>query len=517
MGNINLNDKNFIASSVENPNFMIMKALQKKFLASLGTDIIKNLSPEDLNYLKEIAQKNQITQSDIEKLREIKESNLLLKALLKTEDQSLTPETPIPPIQEELVTGKQIFLHQLTKLPSLCLNHMIDPLYEHLIKAFTKERIYRERKDVKKIKFFRENLIKSLKKNQNIINVFLGPLLTENDGIDLNSSFSDTKELFFKVIFHKENEFLKFVNFIGFNKKNYYYSKKTSPLENNSKFRNKRFLLILNSEEKLIDNKIYLGIKIFENGKLFAGKFDEEGKLNGRGIYIDKKGNVFLCEFLNSDIESALIYGSDNTIYKGRVFNFRKQGVAQCENSEIYEFIGDFDKGKKIKGIYYPKSSNAFILDKRNESQNNFCVKSIEIDEENFRSLKKTVLAAKIDYNAKYLIKSYYDDVLLAYYGRVINKKLNEKCIIYFDNKKKYPSFEGDFQDNKRIYGKYSWSDKEFYQGKFRDNLFHNKAEKFWNSKEEQKSIVRAYGKEFVIMCDKGRATHLMQIRKIAN
>lgn len=486
-------------------------------------DKLNLLKEEDINLIREMFSKKQLTQRDIEKLKSIEDPDKVFTDIIKNIEEATikidTNPDEISEIKSDIKQEGQEKFHQwvskMIPIKSLCPKHMIDPLYEHFVSILNpEEKIFREKMKKAKIKFFKENLIISLKKNENIINVYLSPLISESyTGID--SKLSEAKDVFFKLQFLKDNQYLKYLNFVGFTKKIYYYKTASPFSEKNPKLKNKKSLLIFNSDQKLLSKQIYLGIKIYENGKLFAGRFNDQCKLDGRGIYIDKKGNVFLSDFTNSEMESALIYGADNTIYKGLVMNYRKQGISQSENSESYEFIGDYKRGKKIKGIYFPKSSRALITKNKSLLAESY-VKSIEIDEENFISLKKTVLAAKIDYYAKYLIKSYYNDVLLAYYGRVVNGKLNDKCIIYFDNKKKFPCFEGEFVDNKRKYGKYSWNDKEYYLGKFKDNLFHNKADTFWSPDEADKSIVRAFGRDFNILCEKGRATRLKNIKRMS-
>jgi len=414
------------------------------------------------------------------------------------------------------------FLTKLKEIKKLCHGHMIDQLYNNLILDAT---TYREKTKNSKLNFFKENLIKSLKKNENVINVYLAQLISDEA---VNDSKIQFKKVFFKLRYDSEiipetgKKILKSLNFIGFTQKKYFSSSKDTN-ETNPKLKNKQYIVILNQDPRLLGNNNYLCVKIFKNGKLFAGRFNNDGVLNGRGIYIDKKGNLFLCEFVNSEIETALIYGSDNTIYRGKVLNYRKHGSGQTEHSESYQFVGDFEKGKKVKGVYNMKprdsqgntgAKRTTVITGSSAKLQECAVRSIEIDEKNLTSLKKTIRTDKIEYSAKYLIKSYYDDSLMTYVGRVIDGRLNGQCLIYFDKAKMFPSFQGNVKDNQRLSGKYSWNEKDFYEGMFRLSLFHSKNEN--QTDEEQFSVIKAYGREFKIVFENGRVTMIKDITKLS-
>ena len=61
---------------------------------------------------------------------------------------------------------------------------------------------------------------------------------------------------------------------------------------------NKHSIFVLNcdsdSTNKLNPKNECIGVKILPNGKLFAGRFANNFKLNGKGIYINKKGHLYL-------------------------------------------------------------------------------------------------------------------------------------------------------------------------------------------------------------------------------
>jgi hypothetical protein len=268
------------------------------------------------------------------------------------------------------------------------------------------------------------------------------------------------------------------------------------------------------------------GIKIFKNGKFFAGKFDEIGALEGNGIYISKKGDLYAGNFVQNELNEAIIYCSNGTCYEGTLLNLKKHGINQTEISENYEFFGDFENGKKVQGIFYPKNEH-FNLDENNncnnnQNQNPVRIKSIEINKENLLKLKKSKKIKKLNelinpeifienpnynnnpnnnrnkninnnnnqnYNsnsneddehfmAKIIFE--YEGQILIYYGNIKKNKLNDlNAILQFDLEKKFPIFNASIKDNIKD-GKCTFynSEDDFYGGVYINGIFFSDIEK---------------------------------------
>lgn len=450
---------------------------------------------------------------------------------------------------------KNSFLINYQEIKELCGLHFIDPLYNSFldIEYITnhaeegKKLLFRDKKAKKRLKFFKENLLMCLRKNQDFINLFLKHLFTEF--LDSNKK---SKEDFFKILINEEEtkinnvndsshsneeedqnenkgtessgEQVTKINIIGFLNKRYFFEniKKNQNLRKNSRENNiensreKSKIFVLNMNPELIKNKIFLGVQILENGKLFAGKFSPEGLIEERGIYIDKKGNLFLGQFANNEMLCATVYGPHGSIYEGRIMKMRKHGLNQIENTMNYEFVGNFENGKKIKGVYWPK-----------DGEN--CVKSIEVDEENLRQIKKLSYTKNVEYAVKYELRlnnrdqnsiNYLENERTAIFkGKVNKNKINDpNGILQFDSKSPYPCYQGEIRDNvKEGVGKYMWNENDYYHGCFMDNLFHkttNRLRSFddLNSKNKNANLLRNYGRSFEVTCEKGKIVKFKEI-----
>jgi len=217
------------------------------------------------------------------------------------------------------------------------------------------------------------------------------------------------------------------------------------------KKRDKKIIYIFsNNNKEFFDDDRVLGLKIYENGKLFIGEFDQKGKLNGNGLYINKTRNIFLGSFVESKMTAAMIYQTNDIIYEGRITNnFKKEGICEKEISPgCYEFIGEFKNNKKIKG-------ELFAL-------NNPYIRSII-----FR-----------DYHL--LNNELIDNVLInftngyVYEGSIYKMKLFGRSKIYHIEKI-FPNFKGNIVNNKRNgYGEYYWDKNEYYIGEFSENKLDN-------------------------------------------
>lgn len=233
------------------------------------------------------------------------------------------------------------------------------------------------------------------------------------------------------------------------------------------------------------ENHIF-GLKILQNGKLFAGKFDEFGSIEGNGIYISRKGDLNIGNFIKNDLPEAIIYCSNGSSYEGKLINLKKHGQMQTEISQHYEFVGDFENGKKIQGIFYPKNEHI-----NEENPNQIHVRSIEINKENLVELKKGIKNRRNDNNEasdNFLTKIIFDyeGEVLIYYGCVKGNKLNDlNAILMFDLEKKFPLFNCAIKNNaKEGRCTYYNSENDFYGGFYSDGNFYSDIEKNAESTE---------------------------------
>ena len=167
------------------------------------------------------------------------------------------------------------FVKNQFQIQSLCSTHMIDRSY--LSKCNWTPNQFKMKTGSN---FMKPRVLESIKRNINIINDYLN---CHFENIEIN------KTGFFT--FQHTNEYFDFLNF---KKKKYFYLIENKDIENKTYVEIQIF--ILNVEEDIISTfnlkNEFIGCQIFRNGKLFAGKFNDEGKLNGQGIHINKKGNL---------------------------------------------------------------------------------------------------------------------------------------------------------------------------------------------------------------------------------
>ena len=205
------------------------------------------------------------------------------------------------------------------------------------------------------------------------------------------------------------------------------------------------------------------GIKLLRKGAVSIGRFNQEGLLQGDGLYINKKGDLFVGDYVDNEMTKAIIYCFKGQTYEGTIKNFKKHGISQTENTPIYEFIGDFENGKKLQGVYYPK----------NEDVNGIKIKSIEINRENLDILKINV---KEKDTKNFLAKITFDNngKNLIYTGNVSDNQFNDiNAILQFNPENKFPLFYGSIVDNiKDGKCKYYRSENDFYTGVFINNKF---------------------------------------------
>ncbi len=266
-----------------------------------------------------------------------------------------------------------------------------------------------------------------------------------------------------------------------------------------------------------VDDQRVFGIRILRKGKIFAGRFDRFGNLTGDGIYINKKGDLLIGEFIENSLDEATIYCYKGQTYDGTVLNLKKHGLMQKETSNKYEFVGDFENGKKIQGIYYPNyDKNDDKTNYENMVNNNNSkepiVKSIEINKENSLILRNLIKETKLDnvsnntnnksnhnfinfeekekFIAKYLVEC--DEKYIFYTGCIENNKFNDlNALLHFGYEDKFPLFNGGIINNvKEGKFKYFYNPNYFFSGTFSNNQFISDAEL---SEESKKKLSKLY------------------------
>ncbi len=324
-----------------------------------------------------------------------------------------------------------------------------------------------------------------------------------NDYLDSNSINANFYENLFEFEISSDNN----LNILGQIEKNYYV-----------KGTNEIFIeFFLNMPDE--DQSVF-GIKILRRGKIFGGRFDKIGQLTGDGLYISKKGDLYLGEFQKNDLSRATIYCYKGQTYEGTVKTLRKHGQMQTETSPLYEFIGDFENGKKIQGIFYPKydqetdiSDNNYLQEQQNNDDQEIAnskvkIKSIEINRDNLEILRQAILENKCKYqnyenydefkfcldfdNDSYIAKVTFEceGKLIVYTGCVNENKLNDiNSILQFDPIEKFPLFHGSIKNNcKEGKCRYYNNENDFFSGSFINGKFFSDIELLEKEKKKMEN-----------------------------
>ncbi len=359
-----------------------------------------------------------------------------------------------------------------------------------------------------KPKFLTKKLLETLKTNLSLINENLNNYLqvsTTQDGKNVNSI---EKRNFFCFETFSENS----LTLINFKKKKYFYISENKQNGLSNKIEN--FIFVLNIEEDVLNhytqNEEFIGCQVFENGKMFAGKFNNEGKINGDGMYINKKGNLICGTFQNSDIKRGKVYSSDGIIYDGTLKNLRRHGKGQREVKKgFYEFLGDFENDKRIKGKFiYDQSNPKFKY-----------IRNAYIDD--YHKIKEKTIPCTVNLRFKFKEREYF------YNGLLDNNKLVDENASLVYSKKGYPKFEGSVKENvKEGKGKYFWSVEEFYCGSFLRNKFHSMSfnggiKEFFNNPDHLKknnnevNLISIGQKTYSVIFDKGELLGFIELKNV--
>lgn len=327
----------------------------------------------------------------------------------------------------------------------------------------------------KKVKtnFFNSKIIKCLSNHKEYINNYLKNSFTEY--LDSKNISSNLEENFVECEIANNK-----LNIFGKHPKSFYI--------NNDNEIFIEFLIEFPEGEYSI-----FGLRILKNGKIFGGRFNEFGLQEGNGIYISRKGDLNVGVFYNNDLKEAIIYCFNGTSYEGTLLNLKKHGQEQTEISGNYEFIGDFENGKKVQGIYFPKNEQ--------EEDNPLKLRSIEIGKESLLSLKKIKKSKKSDdienfnkeiFNQdseKFLAKIIFDyeGEILIYMGQIKGNKFNDiNAVLMFDLENQFPFLNASIKNNVKDGECTFYNDaNNFYKGFYKDGIFYSDIEK--NFQEENK------------------------------
>lgn len=292
-------------------------------------------------------------------------------------------------------------------------------------------------------------------------------------------------------------------------------------------------LFIININKRYLKAGYLFAIKIFQNGKLLAGCIDDNLNFQGCGIYISKSGNVISGIFENNIISfGKCLSFKSSSLYEGTFKNHRKHGTNCYEDSEFYEFYGDFENGKKMKGVYNIKNhfnvelnnninnyysqfnnnlnnnignignynnvnnSNLNYLNasniRRGSNNTNVVYKNININNKSHYILKSIEIDRKILENKVKIIIVTPENTSFSYFGYISNGKLfDESSEVIFDLEKGYPKYEGSIINNvKEGKAKYIWSDNVYLKSKFSNNLPHS----FLNNANATSNDIQSYG-----------------------
>lgn len=355
-----------------------------------------------------------------------------------------------------------------------------------------------------KTNFFNSKMLECIHNYRDYINNYLKTSF--NDYLDNNSINANFNDNLFEFEISSDNK----INILGNLEKNYY-------VKGTNEIFIEFYLNMPDSEQSVF------GIKIFRRGRILAGRFDKFGNLTGDGIFINKKGDLHIGEFEKNDLSRATIYCYNGQTYEGTIKNLRKHGQMQTEVSPLYEFIGDFEKGKRIQGIFYPKYDQEVDINSMDFQNSNFNfspdskvkIKSIEINKDNFDILRQAILDKKAknqdygnynDHNLDFEKETFIAKItfesegkMIIYTGCINANKLNDiNAILQFDLVDKFPLFHGSIVNNQKD-GKcrYYKNENDFYSGSFVNSKFYSDVELIENEKKKlQKEQMMSLNKE---------------------
>ena len=192
------------------------------------------------------------------------------------------------------------------------------------------------------------------------------------------------------------------------------------------------------------------------NGEIYEGRF-ENGLLNGKGIFLDKKSNKYIGEFKNMKKWGKGKLISDKIIYEGDFINNKKEGKGRIkflESNVIYEgtFINDNIEGY---GIFKYTNGNIYEGEVKNWKMNGNGAYKYR----NGKILKGRFVDNKI---------VNYENIQPSFYSPLIRQSINnefgnEKFFYHYESKKIINNEENENNRNNYILDNKIQSDIEPY------------------------------------------------------
>ena len=180
------------------------------------------------------------------------------------------------------------------------------------------------------------------------------------------------------------------------------------------------------------------------NGEIYEGRF-ENGLLNGKGIFLDKKSNKYIGEFKNMKKWGKGKLISDKIIYEGDFINNKKEGKGRIkflESNVIYEgtFINDNIEGY---GIFKYTNGNIYEGEVKNWKMNGNGAYKYR----NGKILKGRFVDNKI---------VNYENIQPSFYSPLIRQSINnefgnEKFFYHYESKKIINDKENENKRNNYI------------------------------------------------------------------
>jgi len=204
------------------------------------------------------------------------------------------------------------------------------------------------------------------------------------------------------------------------------------------------------------------------NGEIYEGRF-ENGLLNGKGIFLDKKSNKYIGEFKNMKKWGKGKLISDKIIYEGDFINNKKEGKGRIkflESNVIYEgtFINDNIEGY---GIFKYTNGNIYEGEVKNWKMNGNGAYKYR----NGKILKGRFVDNKI---------VNYENIQPSFYSPLIRQSINnefgnEKFFYHYESKKIINDEENENNRNNYILDNKIQSDIEPYlqsENEINQNIF---------------------------------------------
>ena len=282
----------------------------------------------------------------------------------------------------------------------------------------------------------------STKKKYNELNIDLKNLLTKKFSlIDKNIKFEEISIEDFENILNKNKHYKRIINNLSEDLDKIFYE------EDNIVY------------EDIVPIKIYLE----PNGKpqYFQGNYNIEGKAVGQGILI-KNNDIYFGNFSKDKFNGKGIFiNSKGNYYFGDWKNNKIEGKGQLIIDGIEAYKGDFKKNKKDgKGIENYKNFDVYYGDFKNNKKignGKYIFSNGDIYEGEFNN-------AIIDGKGKIKFK---DGKI--YEGNFKKGKIEGKGQLNYDNG---IIFKGEFIKNKKEgKGEYIWPDGKTFQGNWKDDI----------------------------------------------